>query len=130
MEFLQSFHRSPSTGSVVFFLSPYLYETKFFLIIVLTHKEKINFALELGQNHCPRMQKVYFRLTFVAQKPLCFSSLFRGKTSVSKKLAVFSGHDDVQTVAYIFLFHDLERSKNILLALRAVLSFIKDKSCV
>ena len=35
------FERRKSTGSVVFFLSLYLYETKFLLLSVFTHKEKI-----------------------------------------------------------------------------------------
>ena len=51
----------------------YLEATKFVLLSVLILKRQ--FSQEFVQNLCRRVQKVQFRLTCVAQKHLCLSSL-------------------------------------------------------
>ena len=113
---------------MVFFLSLYLYETKFLLLSVLTRKETIchrTKAKPLSENG-KRLLPVDFRRskTSLLQLPISWGNQWR------KVGCQFSRHDDAQAVAYSFLFHDLERTKNNLLALRAVLIFIKAKNFV
>ena len=62
-----------STGSELFTLLICLEATKFVLLSVLLLNRQ--FAQEFVQNLCRRVQKVQFRLTCVAQKHLCLSSL-------------------------------------------------------
>ena len=67
------FERRTSTGSELFPLLISLEATKFVLLSVLLLNRQ--FAQEFVQNLCRRLQKVQFRLTCVAQKHLCLSSL-------------------------------------------------------
>ena len=62
-----------STGSEAFSLLICLDATRFVLLSVFTHIKTI--CQKAGKNHCLRMGKVHFRLTYVAQKRLCFNSL-------------------------------------------------------
>ena len=83
-QFLRSLHinrelskdvleQSTSTGSEAFSFLICLDATRFIVLSVFTHIRR--FAKKLGKKHCPRMQKVHFRLTWIAQKRLCLNSL-------------------------------------------------------
>ena len=68
------FERRTSTGSEPFPILIGFNVTKFVLPSVFTLSETID--QKCVQNHGSRVQKVYFRLTSVAQKRRCLSSLF------------------------------------------------------